>query len=68
MSDPKDIDSAAANLERAVMDELAGLVWDEVSCARVLMNLRDRLDRKADELLEGGTSYMDIMQILRTKR
>lgn len=61
-TDPGSIDTASALLEKAVMDELAGLVWDPVSCARVLMNLRDRLDRMADRLIEEGSSYQDVLQ------
>lgn len=49
---PADIDQAAEGLQHIVMDDLAELVWDEVSCARVLMNLSDRLELMADRLLD----------------
>lgn len=50
------IDAAGSAIEKLVMDDLAELCWDNVSCARVLMNLRDRLDLMSDKLLD-NTDY-----------
>ncbi len=55
------IDAASEAIEKLVLDDLALLGWDSVSCARVLMNLRDRLDRMADKLLDNVEIVRDIM-------
>lgn len=60
-ADHDTIDAAGAAIEKLILDDVSLLGWDNVSCARVLMNLRDRLDRMADKLLEDGTSYMDVL-------
>jgi len=51
---PQDIDEAAQVLEASVLDDLPQFGWDNVTCARVLMNLSARLERMADQLVDHG--------------
>lgn len=52
--EPHDIDTAAEGLMALVMDDLPELCWDNISCARVLMQLATRCEEMADKLLEVG--------------
>lgn len=48
---PDDITAAAEGLLQLVMDDLPELCWDNISCARVLMQLSERLELMADKLI-----------------